>query len=134
MDENIDLTKNIEIKQALKEFETKSNREPIIKGGMIIPQASLIPKNETVEGIKFETDNYKVTKDSSETSTPKMVELVMKWSGVKEERTAEYILLGFVIVAIGISLFLFFGGSSSTSIDKAARDKLFQLHPELMVK
>jgi hypothetical protein len=34
----------------------------------------------------------------------------MKWFGVKEQRQAEYVLLGFVIVAIVVSLVLVFGG------------------------
>jgi hypothetical protein len=40
-----------------------------------------------------------------------MVQLMMKYFGLKEQRQAEYLLLGFVILAIGISLFLFFGGN-----------------------
>jgi hypothetical protein len=36
----------------------------------------------------------------------------MKWFGVKEQRQAEYVLLGFVIVAIVVSLVLVFGGGS----------------------
>jgi hypothetical protein len=36
----------------------------------------------------------------------------MKWFGVKEQRQAEYVLLGFVIVAIVVSLVLVFGGDN----------------------
>jgi len=84
VDENIDLSKNIEINQALKEFEVKSNIEQI-----------------------------KQTVATSQTSdAPKIVQLVMKCSGgaIKDERRAEYVLLGFVVVAIIISLFLVLGG------------------------
>ncbi len=75
---------NSEINQALKEFETKS---------------------------KAEAASYKAVKFYNETSTPKMVQLVMKLSGgaIKEQKQAEYVLLGFAILAIIISLFLFFG-------------------------
>jgi len=89
MDENIDLSKNIEINQALKEFEVKSN----------IEQA-------------------KQSVATSQTSdVPKIVQLVMKCSGgaIKDERQAEYVLLGFVVVTIAISLFLFFGGGTPSS-------------------
>ncbi len=75
-----------EIDQALKEFEMQSLGQPGQEAGQI-PQ-------------------------SSNPEVPRMVGLVMKWSrgAIKEQRTAEYILLGFAIVAIGISLYLFFGG------------------------
>jgi len=86
MDENIDLSKNTEINEALKEFEEKSGAEQIQK----VPEA---PKD-------FEP--------------PKIVQWVMKLFGgaIKDERQAEYVLLGFVIVAIGISLYLFFGSGN----------------------
>lgn len=89
MDENIDLTKNTEIDQALKEFEAKSQAEQIQKAPEIAKDSDL----------------------------PKMVQLIMKWSGgaIKEQRQAEYVLLGFVVVAIGISLFLFFGGGKNNA-------------------
>ncbi|MEK7163339.1 MAG: hypothetical protein AAB775_01345 [Patescibacteria group bacterium] len=49
---------------------------------------------------------------SFQTSTPKIVEWVIKYSGrlIKDERQANYFLIGFVAVAIIVSLFLFFGG------------------------
>jgi len=77
MNENMDLNKNTEIEKALKEFEEKSSAE----------QAKKAPE---------------VSKNSD---APKMVQLVMKWSGVKEQRQAEYILLGFVVVAMIVSIF-----------------------------
>ena len=95
MDENLDLTKNIEINQALKDFEKKSQAEEMQKSPEVL-------KNSDV---------------------PKMVQLVMKWSGgaIKEQKQAEYILLGFVVVAMAVSLFLFFrggnGGAGTSAID-----------------
>jgi hypothetical protein len=80
MDEEVKIPNNLEIDQALKEFNAKS------------------------------AESYKAIKFYNETDTPKMVQLVMKYSGVKEQKQAEYILLGFVVLAIGISLFLFFRG------------------------
>jgi len=46
-----------------------------------------------------------------------MVKAVIKYSGgaVKNQRQAEWILLGFVVVAIGISIYLFFGTISGNS-------------------
>jgi len=89
MNENMDLEKNAEIAKALKEFEAKSEAEQKQKA----PEA----------------------KKTSE--VPKMVELVMKWTGLKEQKQAEYVLLGFVIISLAISLYLFFGGNSSNIIN-----------------
>ncbi|MFA4975410.1 MAG: hypothetical protein WC839_03065 [Candidatus Paceibacterota bacterium] len=89
MDENLDLSKNIELNNALKELEIKANIE------------------EQIQNVKQET--------FKNPETPKMVQWVIKYSGgiIKEQRQAEYILLGFVVVAIVVSLFLFFGGSKN---------------------
>lgn len=89
MDENLNLAGNTEIEKALKEFEVKSQTEQIQKA----PEVS---KNSEV---------------------PKMVQLVMKWFGFKEQKQGEYVLLGFVVVVIGISLFLVFGGRGSSDTD-----------------
>lgn len=79
MEENIDLSKNIELNNVLKEFETKSSIEQVLK----------------------------TTKDLNISETPKMVQLVMKWFKI-QQKEAEYILVGFVVLAITISIFLFF--------------------------
>jgi len=81
MNEEIKTGGNVEIEQALKEFEEKSTPAP----------------------------SYQAVKFYNETDTPKVVKLAMKLTGFKEQKQAEYVLLGFVIVAIGVSLFLFFG-------------------------
>jgi hypothetical protein len=83
VDENIDLSKNTELSEALKEFEVKSSIEQMQKAPL-------------------------VSKDSE---IPKMAQWVIKLSGgaIKEQKQAEYVLLGFVFVAIAISLFLIFG-------------------------
>ena len=86
MDENLNLEGNTEIEKALKEFETKSQTE----------------------------QNQKTPEIPKDSEVPKIVQLVMKWSGgaIKEQKQAEYILLGVAILAIGISLFLIFRGST----------------------
>ena len=63
--------------------------------------------------------------------TPKIIQWVIKYSGghIKDGKQASYVLLGFVAVAIVISLFLFFGGGSSAN--KAASDQMMRLHPDL---
>jgi len=110
-DENVpveEISGNIEIQQALKEFELKSNVEE---------------QQKSPETLKI-------------SEIPKMVQLVMKYSGgaIKEQKTAEYVLLGFVVLAIGVSLYLFFGingSGKSSSIDKAALDQMMPVTPGL---
>ncbi len=76
-----------EIDQALKEFEAKSQD---------MPQAGVAQAASVID------------------ETPRMVKLVMKLSGgaIKEQRQAEYVLLGVAALAILVSLYLFFGGGS----------------------
>lgn len=79
---------NAEIEQALKEFEMKSSVAPEI------------PSKPFVAG-----------------NTSKMVALVIKWSGGKlREQQANYVLLGLAIIAIFISLFLFFHDKTPEAI------------------
>ncbi len=85
MDENLDLSKNIEINEALKEFEATSAP---VQGNRI----------ESSAGVKEDTEQ------------PKIIGFVMKISGglIKDQKQANYFLLGFVALAIIISLFLIF--------------------------
>jgi len=80
-----------EIDLALKEFEAKSQTQAPVAAAE--PDAvSLSPE------------------------TPKMVGKLIKYSGgaIKSQRQAEIILLGFVIIAMGISFYLFFGGGGGS--------------------
>jgi hypothetical protein len=62
--------------------------------------------------IVFEGEQFQ-RPQSFQTPTPKIVQLVIKYSGgaIKDEQQASYVLIGFVVLAIIVSLFLFFGGS-----------------------
>ncbi|PIY58727.1 MAG: hypothetical protein COY98_00465 [Candidatus Yonathbacteria bacterium CG_4_10_14_0_8_um_filter_43_17] len=73
--------------------------------------------NESPE-IVFESDEFQQTRQSFQTATPKIVEWVIKYSGglVKDEKQASYVLIGFVVVAIIVSLFLIFGGGDRQQI------------------
>ncbi|MFA5791859.1 MAG: hypothetical protein WC884_02385 [Candidatus Paceibacterota bacterium] len=104
MDGNLNLQGNTDINQALKEFEVKQNEQQIQKA----PEAL---KNSDI---------------------PKMVQLVMKWSGgaIKEQRQAEYVLLGFVILAIIISGFLMFGGRGGQKAEIKAPAGQRIIYPE----
>ena len=126
MDEEPKIKGNEELNQALKEFEAKSGEGQAVNRAEVV-QAPEVKRDE-VEGVKFETDNsYKALKFYNEPDAPKIVKLAMKWSGglIKEQKQAEYVLFGFVVVAIAISLFLFFGGGSPSAEDL----KLQKMYP-----
>ncbi len=112
MDEQLNLQGNAEIDAALKEFEAKSSPQAVTNNP-IAPGISSVPKMPT-SGISFDTDNYRSI-NKEEVPLPKMVKLVMKLSGgaIKEQRQAEYVLLGFVAIIISISVYLFFGANGS---------------------
>ena len=94
MDKNLNLSGNAEIQKALKELESE-------QGGVETPQVS-----ETVDVLK--SQRIQVSQDSD---TPKMIGLVMKYSGglIKEEKQARYVLLGLVVLMLSLSAYFFFG-------------------------
>lgn len=103
MTENIKIPDNFEIDQALKEFEAKSKAE----------------------------ETQKVSEVSKTPDVPKMVRLVMKLSGgaIKEQKQAEYVLLGFVALAIIVSLFLVFGGKQTQQkLTPVMLEQIKQMH------
>lgn len=77
------------------------------------------PNNEPPK-VVFKGEEFQRTRQSFQTPTPKIVQWVIKYSGgyVKDEKQANYVLLGFVAVAIIISLFLIFGNSTSGDLEK----------------
>jgi len=99
---------NQEIDQYIKEYEEKSGESHNIQP-IIIPQTSKNPSKQ-MEGVYFDTDKA-TTKTHNETSTPKMVQLVVKYSGgiITNQKQAELILLVFALLAIGISIYLMSG-------------------------
>ncbi len=63
------------------------------------------------------TQKFYVEQQSSYTGTPKIFEWTMKISHglIKNEKQAQYTLLGFALITIIVSLFLFFGAIYSPS-------------------
>ena len=63
-------------------------------------------------GVRFEESQRPVQTLSPE--TPKMIQWVIEYSGgyVKDEKQANYVLIGFVILIVIISLFLVFRGEN----------------------
>ena len=68
-------------------------------------------------GVKL--DEYRMPR-SYYPGTPKIIQWVIKYSGgyIKDEKQANYFLIGFVAVAIIFSLFLIFDGGGSTGNPK----------------
>ena len=64
-------------------------------------------------GVKFEGEQ-RYTR-SYDPETPKVIQWVIKYSGgyIKDEKQTSYVLIGFVAVAIIVSLFLIFAGGSA---------------------
>lgn len=90
MDEEVKIQDNIDIREALKEFEMKSSVE--------------------------QTQNVKQVSAGSEVSG--MVRLAIRFSGgaIKNQRQAEYALLGLVLLMIAVSLFLLFSGGEAPEV------------------
>jgi len=65
---------------------------------------------------KFQKET-RVPQDYFLPGTPKIIQWVIRYSGglVKDEKQANYVLIGLVALAIIISLFLFFGGGNNTA-------------------
>ena len=70
-------------------------------------------QNNEPPKIVFEGEQFQQSTRSFQTPTPKIIGWVIKYSGgtVKDEKRANYVLISFVMVAIVISLFLFFSNS-----------------------
>lgn len=67
----------------------------------------------------MDQNNYDREIGLTQTPTPKIIELVIKYSGgyIQGEKQASYMLIGFVAVAIAVSLFLIFDGKGSSDAD-----------------
>ena len=89
MPDSTNIPNNLGIDKALKEFEAKQNAEQFQK----VPEIAKI------------------------SDVPKMVQLVMKWSGL-EQKQAEYALLGIVLIIFLISGFIFYNSSTTNKAEQ----------------
>ena len=71
-------------------------------------------QNNEPPKIVFEGEEFQRPSQSFQTPTPKIVDWVIKYSGgaIKDEKQANYVLIGFVALAIIIFLMVIFGGGS----------------------
>jgi hypothetical protein len=135
MTEQSNISNSSEIDKALKDFETDQGQEPPKIQTVITPQS---PKNQNskVDGVSYstdaETESYRAVKFYKETAEPKIVKTVIKYSGgvVKNQKQAEWILLVFVILAIAVSIYLFFGfGNTRQQVTPAELERM--RHPNI---
>ncbi|MDE2031109.1 MAG: hypothetical protein KGI58_02515 [Patescibacteria group bacterium] len=86
--------------------------------------------NNDQQKVEFEGDEFRMNHPTfqTQTQTPKIVRLVMKYSGgkIKDEKTAEYIVVGILILAIIIPLFFVFGNGHKVSLKQ--REKNIQIN------
>lgn len=103
------ISNNKEIEDALRQLEAK---EPTV--GASQPQGP-----ETVDVLHSQS-----FQSSQPIEVSKMVGRLMKYSGgaIKTERQAEYILLGVAIAIMAVSLYIFFGGTTTKSSPRKIRE------------
>ena len=74
-------------------------------------------ENNIDSGAKFEGNSWRALKYYRETVPPKIIKLIIKYSGglIKSEKLAGYVVLGLVVLIFAISFYLFFGGNIGKS-------------------
>lgn len=74
-------------------------------------------QNNESPRIVFEGEQFRRPNKPFQTPTPKIVEWIIKYPGgiVKDEKQANYVLFGIVVLMVVISLFLFFNKSDMGS-------------------
>lgn len=80
--------------------------------------------------VVFETDSWAAQQSARPKFVPGMVRFIMKYSGgyVKDEKQANYVLIGFVVLAVIISSFLIFSGGGGPNIPLPHGTKI--IYPE----
>jgi hypothetical protein len=128
---------NQEIDQALKAFEKDNSNQEHSIPGVITPQTNQSSTTKEVEGVSFDTDaeaeSYRAIKFYKETVEPKMVKAVIKYSGgaVKNQRQAEWILLGIVCAMVVISIVIIYHSSVISSAQPVALPQDYVIYHNL---
>ncbi len=92
-------------------------------------------QNNEPKKVVFESDEFSQYARTFQKPTPKIVQWVITYSKgrVKDEQQATYVLLGFVAIAVIVSLFLVFG-ANKLSLNREGVNEMKELHPELFKK
>jgi len=90
-------------------------------------------QNNEPPRITFEGEEFQRPLQSFQPPTPKIVQWVIKYSGgyIKDEKQAQYALIGFVAVALVVTFFMLFSGGRNSkpsvpSITGAPAEKTYQ--------
>lgn len=80
--------------------------------------------------ITFEGEEFQRPVTSFQTQTPKIVQWIVQYSGgfIKDEKQAQYALMGFMIAAVVTSIFLFSGGGNEAKFEAPPGQKI--IYPE----
>lgn len=102
----------LKAQEAFREFEKGQATGPEQ------PMANMSPNDEIAESLrefelKQKTENIPKRVKVGKSDTPRMVRFVIKYSGglIKDQKQAEYVLLGITLLFFLISGYLFFGGN-----------------------
>ena len=77
--------------------------------------------------IVFEGEEFQRPSQSFQTPTPKIVQWVIKYSGgaIKDEKQANYVLIGFVaVVFVVVIIFLFSGGGEKVKFSPGVQEDM----------
>jgi hypothetical protein len=114
----------------IKPPTTEEIEQALKNGGVLNPEIGDALKEFEVQSQDFE--NTKIpTKATAEGSF--MVRMVIRLSGglVTNEKNAEYVLLGLIIIMVGVSIYFFSAGPSG-ELNKESLNKMLEVHPELI--
>ncbi len=91
----------------------------------------MYPNNEPQ---KVEFEEFRQPSQSFQTPTPKITEWVMKHSGgmIKDEKQANYVLIGFVVVAIVLTFILLSNSSTSSRSQKLTPEEQSEMLLKIM--
>jgi len=89
-------------------------------------------QNDGLSKVEFEKTEWQQSNRSFNTDASKMIQWVIKYSGggLKDEKQASYTLIGFVVVMIGVSLFLIFSGGDESGAKIEAPPGQKVIYPE----
>jgi len=77
--------------------------------------------------ITFEDEEFQRPVQSFQTQTPKIIQWVIKYSGgaIKDEKQADYVLIGFVALAVIVaSTFMFSGGGEKVKYSPRVQEEM----------
>ena len=115
------MRETLKIRDAKNMNQNDKNNDKIDLSGLL---------KDSSADMKFEEDR---ASRSYYSGTPKIIQWVIEYSGglIKDEKRANYVLIGFVAVAIIVTFFLIFGGSKKFPESERPGIEIFKDVPPL---